>query len=54
MRKKIDVHIIIPTETYEALRAIAKKQYRKISAVINMALDNFLKKVDAKNGKSKQ
>ncbi len=40
--KTRDIHIRISEEKYTAIKALAKKEYRKVTAVIDMALDKHL------------
>ena len=41
--KNKDIHIRITDEKLKLIKNLANKQYRTITAVIDMALDNFLK-----------
>ena len=51
MEKDKDIHIRISSEKYSAIKRLAKKEYRKVTAVIDIALDNHLKsKKVAANG----
>ena len=41
--KERDIHIKISDEKYKIIKALAKKEYRKVTAIIIKAIDNFLK-----------
>ena len=43
MKKQRDIHIRISEEKYTAIKELAKKEYRKVTAIIDMALDRYLK-----------
>ena len=40
--KMIDIHINIPNEKYNLVKKIANQEYRKITAIILRAIDNYL------------
>lgn len=40
--KNKDIHIKISDEKYQLLKKLADKEYRKISAILIRAIDNFL------------
>lgn len=44
MSKDRDVHIKMTVERYKIIKKIADKSYRKVTAIIDMALDEFLEK----------
>lgn len=41
--KNTIIHIRIEKDSIQALRSLAKKEYRTISALVNRAINNFLK-----------
>ena len=55
MAKLKDIHIRINEKKYGLVKELAKKEYRTITAVIDIALDNHLKskKVMAKDESKK-
>lgn len=38
-----DIHIRITDEKYKLIKTIAKGEYRKVTAVIDKAIDNYLR-----------
>jgi predicted transcriptional regulator len=41
--KDTSIHIRISVDKLNLLKIIAKKEYRKVTAIIDRAIDNFLK-----------
>lgn len=43
MAKIKDIHIKISEEKYKIIKELADREYRKVTAIIDRALDNYLK-----------
>lgn len=43
MKKEKDIHIKVTLEKYQILKDLAREEYRKITAIVDRALDNYLK-----------
>jgi len=41
--KERDIHIRLSNDKYQILRQIAEREYRKVTAIIERAIDNYLK-----------
>lgn len=41
--KERDIHIRISDDKYQILKQIAEKEYRKVTAIIERAIDRYLK-----------